>query len=229
MDGEEHGPSWGDIMSILTGKSIRERLDSGTDLDLRLVISPLLNPEEQARKDQASVDVRLGFQFALNTPSVVGAIDEFVDASKREVSSLWPELFKFEHVPFGRSIVLHPQKFILASTLEYIRIPRDLSAQVVGRSSWGRLGLVVATAVGIQPLFAGTLALELRNLGETPIVLYPGQNIAQLFLFTLDNHVDGDALGQYSGSVDLCPGSLSSLVQSQSPCSWAPCHPLRSC
>jgi len=80
---------------------------------------------------------------------------------------------------------------------------------VLGRSTWGRLGLIVATAVGIQPNFAGTLTLELRNLGEAPLSLYPGQIIAQLFFHEVAGAEEGEGLGQYSGAVELLPKQLS--------------------
>jgi len=64
-------------------------------------------------------------------------------------------------------------------------LPRDLAAFVVGRSSWGRLGLVVATAIGVHPGYRGIITLELTNLGEVPILLYPGWPIAQVFFQTL--------------------------------------------
>jgi hypothetical protein len=78
-------------------------------------------------------------------------------------------------------------------------------------STWGRLGLIVATAVGIQPNFAGTLTLELRNLGEAPLSLYPGQLIAQLFFHEVSGAEVGEGLGQYSGAVELLPRQLSPL------------------
>src|SRR5258708_30166625 len=82
-------------------------------------------------------------------------------------------------------------------------------AYVLGRSTWVRLGLIVATAVGIHPNFAGTLTLELRNLGEAPLSLYPGQIIAQLFFHEVQEPMDGEGLGQYSGAVELVPKQLS--------------------
>ena len=84
-------------------------------------------------------------------------------------------------------------------------------AYVMGRSTWGRLGLIVATAVGIQPSFAGSLTLELRNLGEAPLSLYPGQAIAQLFFHTVAGAQAADrGVGQYSGAVDPLPKQISS-------------------
>jgi dCTP deaminase len=86
------------------------------------------------------------------------------------------------YVPIGDGFVLHPRHFVLGATLEYIRMPLDCAAYVVGRSTWGRRGLVIATAVGIHPGYAGNLVLELTNLGEIPLRLYPGCTIAQMFV-----------------------------------------------
>ncbi len=82
---------------------------------------------------------------------------------------------------------LHPDQFVLGATLEFIRLPATVGAYVLGRSSWGRIGLIVATAVMIQPGFTGAVTLELVNEGESPIALYPGSRIAQLAVHTLDH------------------------------------------
>ncbi len=71
----------------------------------------------------------------------------------------------------------------LASTLEYVRMPNDLSASVTSRSKWGRLGLVIATATAVHPGFTSVVTLELVNHGGVPLVLYPGLMVAQLILF----------------------------------------------
>jgi dCTP deaminase len=191
-------------MGALSGIALRQRLTVAA-LEERLVVSPILEPNEQLRDDQASIDVRLGFQFALMAPSLIESIDEF-ETHKPSLSSLYTR----QYVPFGSRIVIHPHQFILAATLEYLRLPKNLMAYVLGRSTWGRLGLIVATAVGIQPNFAGTLTLELRNLGEAPLSLYPGQVIAQLFFHEVLGAEEGEGLGQYSGAVDLFPKQLSS-------------------
>lgn len=64
--------------------------------------------------------------------------------------------------------------------MEYIKLPNDILGYIIGRSSWGRLGLVIATATLIHPGFAGVITFELTNLGDVPIALYPGIRIAQL-------------------------------------------------
>lgn len=199
-------------MAALGGSEISARLEH-PDLMDRLIVSPLLVPGEQLRSDQASIDIRLGFEFALVSPSVSGSIDEF---SSDTLSRLSSDLYRKEYVPLGGSLVIHPHQFILAATLEYIRLPADLMSYVIGRSTWGRLGLIVATAVGIQPGFAGTLTLELRNLGETPLTLYPGQTIGQLFFHDVQFGKTflpaGAGVGQYGGTIDLLPRRISSDI-----------------
>lgn len=200
-------------MNVLSGAGIRERLNTRDPKQQasRLVISPLLEPQEQIRDDQASVDIRLGFEFAFVDPSAHTSVDEIPDGGSAPPSLA--RYFRRQYAAFGRSIVIHPHQFVLASTLEYLRLPSDLMAYVIGRSTWGRLGLIVATAVGIQPSFAGVLTLELKNLGETPISLYPGQAIAQLFFHKVDSaKTQGAGLGQYSGSIDILPRRLSSNI-----------------
>jgi dCTP deaminase len=199
-------------MSALSTSAIQARLREGT-ADKRLVISPLLDEEEQIKHGQASVDVRLGFNFCLVTASLFGSIDEF-ESSQAQGRS-FRDLYRREYVPFGSNIIIHPHQFFLAQTLEYLRLPPDLMAYVVGRSTWGRLGLTVATAIGIHPSFAGSLTLELRNLGETPLTLYPGQTIAQLFLHPVVDGVgkpssDKPKTSQYVGTVDMIPQRISS-------------------
>ena len=77
---------------------------------------------------------------------------------------------------------------MLAGTLEWIRLPSDCGAYVIGKSTIGRHGLVIATATGVHPGFAGCLALEVANLGEVPIPLIPGGPIGQLFLHECSGH-----------------------------------------
>jgi len=88
---------------------------------------------------------------------------------------------KTHYVPFGDSYFLHPRSFVLGTTLEWVRLPRDLAAYVVGRSSWGRRGLIIATATGVHPGFTGCITLELTNVGEIPIAIKPGMAVCQLF------------------------------------------------
>jgi dCTP deaminase len=196
-------------MTTLSSSAIRSRLQAAS-MDERLVVSPILE-EEQLKSGQASIDVRLGSDFCFVAPSSMGLIDEF---GPNGAGATFAELYRHEYIPLGGRIIIHPHQFMLGQTLEYLRLPIDLMSYVVGRSTWGRAGLIVATAVGIHPLFAGNLTLELRNLGETPLVLYPGQTIAQLFFHTVVGPDGAPATekpvnAQYAGA-DMIPRRISS-------------------
>lgn len=193
-------------MSVLSGKQLKEMLTA--ELKERLVVSPLLDVKDQVRDDQASIDIRLGFGFALVSASSSGVIDELKAGTG--LQQHLARLYRLEYVPFGDELVIHPHQFILAETFEFIRLPPTLAAYVIGRSTWGRLGLIVATAAGIHPGFSGTLTLELRNLGETPLALHPGQPIAQLFFHTVEPPIEKVGPGQYSGRTALLPRRISS-------------------
>jgi len=162
-------------MAILSCQEIRDRIYNKSEPDEQLVVTPLLEPESQLQKGSSSIDIRLGTHFLQQRRTDIGTIEPGKAKSPDVISVLRTV------IPFGKEFILHPNQFVLGCSLEYIKMPRDLSAYVVGRSSWGRLGLIVATAIGIHPLFRGIIALELTNIGEVPIVLRPGQTIAQIF------------------------------------------------
>jgi dCTP deaminase len=148
------------------------------DLDTRLVITPLLDEDQIG---PASVDLRLGTEFLVMRRTRGAGLDPVKDPEGAS-SALHDEV----RVPLGQSLWLHPQHFILGSTLEFIRLPPDLGAYVLGRSSWGRVGLLVATAVMVQPGYGGALTLELVNEGDAPVRLYPGLRVAQLAVHALN-------------------------------------------
>lgn len=136
----------------------------------RLVATPLL-PDAV---DGVGIDLRLGNQFIVFARSRTTSYDPLSsDGDPRSIQRIaqldWTETF-----------VLHPTELVLAATLEFLVLPEDLSAQVITRSSYGRLGLLSATAVQVHPHFRGCLTLELVNLGTLPLELSPGERIAQL-------------------------------------------------
>jgi len=143
-----------------------------------LVLTPLL---DKGQITEATIDLRLGTEFYVLRRTLEGGLDP-----RRQNQNEIDDLHERIVVPIGGNIWLHPGHFLLAATLEYLRIPRDLSAYVLGRSSWGRVGLIVATAIMVQPGFTGSLTLELVNDGDSPIRLYPGSRIAQLAVHALD-------------------------------------------
>jgi dCTP deaminase len=137
---------------------------------------PLLDQDEQL--SAGSVDLRLGSGFIEVRRRDAHIIDPFADIPVAE--SLIQDRYD---IPIGESFVLHPGQFLLGATFEFVRLPNHLGGQVLGRSSWGRLGLIVATAVTVQPGFGGCLTLELQNLGSVPIRLFPGLRVAQLMVW----------------------------------------------
>lgn len=158
-------------MSTL-GRADLEAALTNPDKDSRLYVTPLLDCKQIGR---GAIDLRLGTEFLLlkriHKPGLNPNELEhggLVDVQERVT------------VHFGGELWLHPRHFVLAATLEYLGLPDDLSATVVGRSSWGRLGLLVATAVYVHPGFRGCLTLELVNEGDAPICLSPGARVAQL-------------------------------------------------
>jgi dCTP deaminase len=157
---------------ILSDRDIKARLIAG---DLK--IEPLA--DERVQLQPASVDVRLGPEFIVYEPGQTSCIDprlpETLSAAAKRI-----------RVPDGDAFTLHPGDFALGSTVETVCLPDDLVALVDGRSSIGRLAVVVhATAGLIDPGFRGQITLELSNIGRIPVRLYPGMRIAQIVMHQL--------------------------------------------
>lgn len=137
-----------------------------------------VDPWDPKMVQPASIDLRLGDSFRVFHNHKVTAID---------LSDPPQNLTEEVVVPDGEAFVIHPGEFCLGRTLECVQIPDDIVARIEGKSSLGRLGLIVhATAGFCDPGFEGTLTLELNNLTRVPIRLYPGLPIAQLSFMTLD-------------------------------------------
>lgn len=154
---------------VLSDSAIRDRIHE-VDRSKRLVVSPAGLSEIRG----ASLDLRLGKHFIVLERSSTPAVSAVAGGARRmqaAVEKSWDDYF-----------VLHPGELVLASTLEYLVIPSDLAATVITRSSYGRLGLITATAIFVHPWFKGCLTLELVNLGRVPLELQPGERIAQLAL-----------------------------------------------
>jgi dCTP deaminase len=166
-------------MSALSGEAIRAAMHV-SDLDRRLVITPLLEREDQIQ--DASVDMRLGTEFLVPTRSDVSLLDPHRDEHAAEVA----KIFRPFHVALGKTFVLHPKQFVLGCTLEYVRFPSSLMGYLEGRSSWGRHGLQIATATVVSPSFAGVLTFEITNVGEVPMHLRAGTRIAQFVIHTVE-------------------------------------------
>jgi dCTP deaminase len=142
-------------------------------------VTPLL---DQRQIGPASIDLRLGSEFFLLQSSREAGLDPAEDSQEKV-----EELHEPIRLTLGERLWLHPGHFALGCSFEYLRLPADIGAYVLGRSSWGRVGLIVATAIMVQPGYAGVLTLELVNESESPIALYPGLRIAQLAIHRLDD------------------------------------------
>ena len=154
---------------ILSDRSLREQLDAG-----RIVIEPF----DDALVQPSSIDVRISHLFRVFRNHTRGVIDV-----KEDMQSL-TELVE---MPVGddgvgeEPFLLHPGEFVLGSTFERVAVPDDLVGRVEGKSSLGRLGLLIHSTAGfIDAGFDGHITLELANVASLPITLYPGMKIGQV-------------------------------------------------
>ena len=163
-------------MSVLGRKRLEELLCK-PKLDERLIMTPLLSPTQIG---DASIDIRVGNDFIVTRRGNLPKLDPAIDDVREH-------RYQTKHfVNLGDCFYLHPHELVLAGTLEYFRLPTNVAATVTSRSQWGRAGLVIATATAVHPGFSGAITLELLNLGEVPLVLYPGTPVAQIVLFDCD-------------------------------------------
>lgn len=169
-------------MSALASATLRRRLKRGD-----LVISPIL---DKAQIGEISIDVRLGTVALMVRGSGVSYVDprEYLigERAKGQVKEKGRRQ-KFERfdVPFDQPLLLQPGSLALVPTLEWFKLPTDLKGVVTARSSWAREGLSIATATFVDPGYTGIITLELANLGNVPIALFPGMRIAQIAFYQL--------------------------------------------
>jgi dCTP deaminase len=178
---------------VLSDRSIKEEIQKG-----RIVISPL----DAADVQPASVDLHLDRRVLVFSNSRRPYID--VRESQEELTEM---VEIYDDDPF----ILHPGEFVLGSTLEHIEIPDDLVARLEGKSSLGRIGLVIHSTAGfVDPGWKGHLTLELSNLARLPITLYHGMKIGQISFLKLTTPADrlygSKSLGsKYQGQIDPTP------------------------
>jgi len=161
--------------------SRREIIELLADRGTQFAVTPILDPGEQF--NSSGIDLRLGPDLIVSRRAT-GAV-AYDPADMDGVRARLKDYQQYVRRPFGSAVYLHPGDFALARTLEHIRLPDNLAADAAGRSSWGRLGLIIATATRINPGFSGTITLELANLGTIPMVLYIGMRVAQINFFKM--------------------------------------------
>jgi dCTP deaminase len=160
-------------LAVLSRERILDRLNRPiTDHD-SLVISPLL--QAHTAFDTDSVDLRLGTHFLLPRVPPRPYFYPGSEASKHGQQRL--------HVPLGRYLVVPAHETVLGATLEFVKLPHNVSGQILTKSSVARMFVVIETAPWIHPEYRGCLTLEIANVSNTPLLLYPGRLVAQLILF----------------------------------------------
>jgi dCTP deaminase len=172
-------------MAVLSDRSIREAIESG-----RLVIDPW----DERYLQPASVDLRLGREFRVFRNYRLPYIDP-----KQEM----PNLTDLEVIDGDNPFILHPGEFALAVTVERVEIPDDLVGRLDGKSSLGRLGLIVHSTAGfVDPGFKGRLTLELTNIINLPVALYYNMPVSQISFVELSTPSEkpyGSAGSKYQG------------------------------
>jgi len=177
-------------VSVLTKAEIWRALYEGQD-GKGLVITPLVNRGEEV--GTSSVDIHLGHEFIVFRRAKATALN--INEGEKFKEKIYMYQRK-ERISRGQRFVLHPGQLALGASLEYLCLPQRISANIEGRSTWGRTGLIIATATKIDPGFKGCVTLELVNEGEVPLVLYPGLCVAQLVLMRTDE--SGEYKGRYT-------------------------------
>jgi len=184
---------------ILSRNLIQERLRLTIDEPASLVVTPLLQKESAFSGD--ALDMRLGSHFLISQSSPQPFFDpnlKVTAASNRHV-----------HVPLGDFIVVPAHQTILGATLEFIKLPYDVAGQILTKSSIARTFMVIETAPWIHPMYRGCLTLEIANVSNTPLLIYPGMPIGQLVLMSIDGaQVESKLKGTYLGPVYPEPPTL---------------------
>jgi len=172
---------------LLSDRDIKAEINSG-----RVKVEPF----DGAMIQPSSVDVRLDRFFRVFENHRYSVIDPSIEQ---------PDLTREVAVEANEEFILHPGEFVLASTYEVITLPDDIAGRLEGKSSLGRLGLLTHSTAGfIDPGFSGHITLELSNVANLPVKLFPGMKIGQLCLIRLSSPAEnpyGSALygSRYQG------------------------------
>ncbi len=153
---------------VLSDRTIRKEIEAG---------NIGIDPFDPSAVQPASLDLRLGRQFRVFKNSRIPYID---------VKKEYPDLTELVEIEGDTPFVLHPGEFALAVTYERVRLPNYIVGRLEGKSSLGRLGLLVHSTAGyVDPGWDGALTLELSNVANLPIALYEGMKVSQLSFLML--------------------------------------------
>ena len=179
---------------VLSAKLLSDQVRLGCRPDsagISIVPQPDLDAVE--RSGEASVSLRLGRWFTTLKQSRETHLEVTPSEQSPEI-----RISKSYFIPFGDNYVLHPGRFVLGCSLEWVRLPARYAAFVVGKSSLGRRGIIIETASGVHPGFSGCITLEIANVGEVPVKLCAGMQICQLFFHNVEGTV-GRAQTSFAG------------------------------
>ena len=175
---------------VLSDRTIRSEIDAG-----RIVIDPF----DEGLVQPSSVDVRVDSRFRVFHNARYPYID---------VRQQMPDLTELVQVRDSEPFILHPGEFVLGQTLERVTLPDDLVARLEGKSSLGRLGLLIHSTAGfVDSGFSGNLTLELSNVANLPITIYQGMPIGQISFMRMDAPVehpygDDENASKYQGQAE---------------------------
>jgi dCTP deaminase len=175
---------------VLSDRSIREQIEAK-----RIVIDPF----DESLVQPSSVDVRVDRTFRVFHNGRYTHID---------VREPMEDLTELVAPPEGEPFILHPGEFVLGQTLERVTLPDDLVARLEGKSSLGRLGLLIHSTAGfVDSGFSGNLTLELSNVANLPITIYYGMPIGQISFMRMDGPVErpygrDDTGSKYQGQAE---------------------------
>jgi dCTP deaminase len=160
-------------VSVLSDRDIRAALETGA-VNIR--------PYDPIDLQPSSVDLHLDHAFRVFRNNRYPYID---------VRQPQPDLTELLRIEDDEPFILHPGEFVLGQTLEWVELPNDLVARLEGRSSLGRLGLLIHSTAGyVDPGWKGNLTLELSNVANLPIALYAGMRIGQISFFRMSSPVE---------------------------------------
>jgi dCTP deaminase len=173
-------------MSVFSKSLIRDRLKRQIDAPQSFVVTPF--DEDESAMDADSLDLRLGHHFLFPRLPAQDVVDTQGDKPRSDLSV---------HIPFGKPLVLPAHQTVLGVTLEFIKLPYDVSGQILTKSSIARSFLVIETAPWIHPNYRGCLTLEIANVSNSTLILHPGMPIGQLILLLVNKP---DEIGSLSGT-----------------------------
>jgi dCTP deaminase len=160
-------------MAVLSDRDIRAALQAGR---------VRIDPYDAGCLQPSSVDLHLDADFRVFRNNRYAFIDPRTSQ---------PDLTELVSVDRDEPFILHPNEFVLGQTLEWVELPDDLVARLEGRSSLGRLGLLIHSTAGyVDPGWKGNLTLELSNVANLPIALYSGMKIGQISFFKMSSPVE---------------------------------------